>query len=179
MKILTLLLACTVTASHTPTQDVDSPPSVAVCGLGAEFHAGRRAALAEALGEGVLVFRGQPDTRAYLRFQQDKTFWWLTGIESPNVALVMDTRTGEEVLFLPKQSLGSERWEGEKWDVADEWIPGLTGFTDIRQDTKLVSFLKERLEDKPTVWISKEPHVELAGCYDRAEPYDKLSLIHI
>ena len=173
MKILTLLLACTVTASHTLTQDVDSPPSVAVCGLGAEFHAGRRAALAEALGEGVLVFRGQPDTRAYLRFQQDKTFWWLTGIESPNVALVMDTRTGEEVLFLPKQNLGSERWEGEKWDVADEWIPGLTGFTDIRQDTKLVSFLKERLEDKPTVWISKEPHVELAGCYDRAEPYDK------
>ncbi len=172
MKTLTLLLAFALSASQTLTQEVDAPPSGVVCGLGAEFHAGRRAALAESVGEGVLIFRGQPDTRAYLRFQQDKTFWWLTGIESPNVALVIDTRTGEEVLFLPKQNLGSERWEGEKWDVGDEWVAGLTGFSDIRQDTKLVSFLKERLADKPTVWISKEPHVELAGCYDRAAPYD-------
>lgn len=172
MKTITLLLAFALTAPEITKQDVEAPPSGVVCGLGAEFHAGRRAALAEAVGEGVLVFRGQPDTRAYLRFQQDKTFWWLTGIESPNVALVIDTRTGEEVLFLPKQNLGSERWEGEKWDVGDEWVAGLTGFSDIRQDTKLVSFLKERLADKPTVWISKEPHVELAGCYDRAAPYD-------
>ena len=172
MKTITLLLAFALTAPEITKQDVGAPPSGVVCGLGAEFHAGRRAALAESVGEGVLIFRGQPDTRAYLRFQQDKTFWWLTGIESPNVALVIDTRTGEEVLFLPKQNLGSERWEGEKWDVGDEWVAGLTGFSDIRQDTKLVSFLKERLADKPTVWISKEPHVELAGCYDRAAPYD-------
>jgi Xaa-Pro aminopeptidase len=172
MKILSLLLAFALTAPEIMKQDVEAPPSGAVCGLGAEFHAGRRAALAEAVGEGVLIFRGRPDTRAYLRFQQDKTFWWLTGIESANVALVMDTRTGEEVLFLPKQSLGSERWEGEKWDAGDEWVAGLTGFSDIRQDTKLASFLKERLADKPAVWISKEPHVELAGCYDRAAPYD-------
>jgi Xaa-Pro aminopeptidase len=172
MKTITLLLAFALTAPEITKQDQEAPPSGVVCGLGAEFHAGRRAALAESVGEGVLVFRGQPDTRAYLRFQQDKTFWWLTGIESPNVALVIDTRTGEEVLFLPKQNLGSERWEGEKWDVGDEWVAGLTGFSDIRQDTKLVSFLKERLADKPTVWISKEPHVELAGCYDRAAPYD-------
>ena len=173
MKLTSTLIAIALLAPQALSQSKSVAPNPTTCGLGAEFHAGRRAALAEAVGEGVLVFRGQPDTRAYRRFQQDKTFWWLTGIESPNAALVMDTRTGEEVLFLAKQNLGNERWEGEKWDASDEWVREASGFTDVRQNTKLVSYLKERLEDKPTVWISKEPHVELAGCYDRAAPYDR------
>lgn len=172
MTCLTLLLALPLFVSQAPVQDA-APPSGVSCGLGSVFHAGRRAALADAVGEGVLVFRGQPDTRAYRRFHQDKSFWWLTGIESPNAALVMDTRTGEEVLFLAKQNLGSERWEGEKWDASDAWVQRLSGFRDVRPNTQLVGFLEERLEDKPTVWITKEPHVELAGCYDRAEPFNR------
>ena len=34
-------------------------------------------------GEEVLVFRGMPDTRENTAFRQDKTFWYLTGVESP------------------------------------------------------------------------------------------------
>ena len=173
MKFTALLLSVLIFAPEGAAQETSVVASPTSCGLGSAFHSGRRQALAEAVGEGVLVFRGMPDTRAYRRFQQDKTFWWLTGIETPNAAIVMDTRTKEEVLFLPKQNLGLERWEGEKWDAGDEWVAEVSGFTDIRPGTQLVSFLKERLADKPTVWISKEPHVELAGCYDRAAPYDR------
>ena len=94
MKLTSTLIAIALLAPQALSQSKFVVPNPTTCGLWAEFHAGRRAALAEAVGEGVLVFRGQPDTRAYRRFQQDKTFWWLTGIESPNAALVMDTRTG-------------------------------------------------------------------------------------
>ena len=173
MKYIALLLSLLLSAPQESPQEAPLVASPTSCGLGAAFHAGRRAALAEAVGEGVLVFRGMPNTRTYRRFHQDKTFWWLTGIETPNAAIVMDTRTKEEVLFLPKQNLGLERWEGEMWDAGDEWVSEVSGFTDIRPSTQITSFLKERLADKPTVWISKEPHVELAGCYDRAGPYDR------
>ena len=173
MKYIALLLSLLLSAPQELPQEAPLVASPTSCGLGAAFHAGRRAALAEAVGEGVLVFRGMPNTRTYRRFHQDKTFWWLTGIETPNAAIVMDTRTKEEVLFLPKQNLGLERWEGEMWDAGDEWVSEVSGFTDIRPSTQITSFLKERLADKPTVWISKEPHVELAGCYDRAGPYDR------
>ena len=61
-----------------------------VCGLGADFHAARRVALRESLKEGVLVLRGLPPSRGNLTFRQDKNFWWLTGVESPNVAFAMD-----------------------------------------------------------------------------------------
>ena len=173
MKITALTLAVLASAPQASAQELSPVASPTTCGLGSAFHAGRRQALAESVGEGVLVFRGMPNTRSYRRFHQDKTFWWLTGIETPNAAIVMDTRTNEEVLFLPKQNLGLERWEGEMWDAGDEWVSEVSGFTDIRPSTQITSFLKERLADKPTVWISKEPHVELAGCYDRAEPYDR------
>ena len=51
-----------------------------VCGLGAEFHGGRRAELRSRLGEGLVLVRGLPETRGYHAFRQDKTFWYLTGV---------------------------------------------------------------------------------------------------
>jgi len=148
-------------------------PEGQACGLGSAFHSGRRAALREAVGEGWLVFRGMPQTRDYLPFRQDKAFWYLTGVESENAALVMDAATGREVLFLPAASPMLEVWEGEKWDVGDAWVPGLTGIDEVRDEADLEEFLDEVLEEDATVWISLAAHVELAGCYDRAEPFDR------
>lgn len=143
------------------------------CGLGKDFHMGRRAALREAVGEGVMVFRGMGDTRDYLAFRQDKTFWYLTGIESPNVVLVMNAKTGDEILYLPKHSSRGETWEGEKWDSSDDWVSGLTGFEDVRDASNLMGDLKVMLAGADSVWTSLAPHVELAGCRDRAQPDDR------
>ena len=147
-------------------------PEGVLCGLGKDFHAGRRAALRAAVGEGLMVFRGLADTRDYGAFQQDKVFWYLTGVESPNATLVMDAGTGMEVLYLPKKSRRLEAWEGEMWDAGDEWVTELTGFADVRERGELKDDLEEWLVEDAVVWSSLSPHVELSGCRDRAMPYD-------
>jgi len=160
----------------------DTQPEVVVnprhCGLGAAFHAGRRQKLVEGLrvqseGGAVVLVRGLPATRDYGRFQQDKTFWYLTGVESPNATLLIDVKSGASTLFLPARSTANERWEGEIWDAEDAWVKDVTGFTDVRPANELVATLKEMTSAAKLVWISKEPWVALSGCADRALPYDR------
>lgn len=143
------------------------------CGLGKEFHAGRRAELARRLKSGVVIVRGLPDTRDYTVFRQDKNFWYLTGIESPNATLVMDIEGGTTTLFLPTRKEGNESWEGEKWDHEDPWVAELCGIADVRPTGELLDSLKDLMPAGRKVWITKEPHLALSGCYDRAEPYDR------
>lgn len=143
-----------------------------VCGLGKDFHAGRRRALAAELKTGLVLARGLPETRDYVVFRQDKNFWYLTGVESPNATLLIDIDKGSEILFLPKHNRGLESWEGERWDCDDPWIKSLTGFTDVRPHSDLIATLKELIPEGRKVWVNSEPHVALSGCYDRAEPYD-------
>lgn len=150
-----------------------------VCGLGAEFHATRRAALRESLKEGVLVVRGLPPSRGNLTFRQDKNFWWLTGVESPNVAFAMDIESGHEVLFVYKPSAWKERWEGEIWDSDDAWVSELTGIEDVRPTADLLDVVEEMLgpetsgEAPRRLWTNLGAHIGLAGSYDSAGPYDR------
>jgi Xaa-Pro aminopeptidase len=163
-----------ISALGLPTQVADSnPPADIRCGLGKEFHGARRAALSTKLEKGLVLVRGLGPTRGYTRFHQDKAFWYLTGIESPDAALVMDLERGEEWLFLPARNPGLEAWDGEMWDVWDAWVPGLSGLDRIRPIGELLSFLGERTKEGSLVWISKQPHIELSGCHDRAIPADR------
>src|SRR5262245_13681766 len=116
-----------------------------VCGLGKEFHAGRRKELLKRAGKELLVFRGIARTRANLTFRQDKNFWYLTGVESPGAALVLDGKGDKEILFLPDQDLAKEGWNGEIWDARDEWVKELTGFKDVRPAEELVGVLEKLL----------------------------------
>jgi Xaa-Pro aminopeptidase len=173
MKLLLSLLAV-ASVGFAPAQEKPVIPEGQVCGLGKAFHAGRRAALVAAIGEkeGVVLVRGLPDTRAYTRFEQDKTFWYLTGVESPNAALLIDLKSARSILFLPKASKMKESWEGEIWDASDAWVPELTGVSEVRVASGLEQALTELAPKGSTVWISKEPWIELAGCADRAVPAD-------
>jgi Xaa-Pro aminopeptidase len=186
---LVLLLAAwpqPVAAARTGSSDTSSEAQaiapaagqehVRRCGLGAAFHGGRRALLAATLKaetpNGLVLVRGLPAPRDYERFQQDKTFWYLTGVESPNAALVLDLATGDEILFLPRPNAMTERWSGEQWDCEDAWVRTVTGFRDVRPHSELVGLLKERTANAQVVWISQEPWITLAGCHDMAGPYD-------
>jgi Xaa-Pro aminopeptidase len=165
------LMALVLTPSFVPV--TPPPPEGPTCGLGASFHSGRRAELLRHAKDGLLLFRGLPETRAYLEFRQDKTFWYLTGVESPGAALLMDAKSGRQVLFLPRPNPGKESWEGEIWDSGDSWVKELTGFEDVRPAGELMQVLEEWTVDEKTIWISKHPHVATAGCFDRAGPFDR------
>ena len=179
MKLL-LLFALAFSAVLPSSQDKPAAPaSVAipegmVCGLGKSFHAGRRAALLEALGakEGIVLVRGLPDVRTNVRFTQDKTFWYLTGVESANAALILDVKSARSILFLPKGSKGKESWEGELWDADDAWVPELSGISEVRKTSDLEKTLVELAPKGSTCWISKEPWIDLSGSADEAGPYD-------
>lgn len=164
-----LLLAAPQEPAHAPP----TPPLNVRCGLGAEFHGGRRDALAQKLGgEGVLVLRGMNETRDYTRFHQDKTFWYLTGVESPDAAFAMDLETGRQVLFLPPHDQRYEIWNGERWDADDRWVTPLTGIDEIRSSAEMEEVLDEMIDEGERVWISYHPWVTLSGGYDRATPAD-------
>ena len=117
--------------------------------------------------------RGEPGPRENVAFRQDKNFWWLTGVESPDVALLMDLDSGREVLFVARPSAFKERWEGEIWDTADSWIPELTGFEEVRPVGDLLEVLDEALgEEKRKLWTSRASSILLSGSYDAAGPHD-------
>jgi len=194
--ILTSLILFAV--PQEPAQVPPTPPPNVRCGLGAEFHAGRRAALAEKLGkEGVLVLRGMNETRDYTRFHQDKTFWYLTGVESPDAIFVMDLETGREVLFLPPRDENYEIWNGERWDAEDRWVTPLSGIEEVRSGGEpkrsqargendaqvstgeLEEVLDEMVEEGERVWVSYHPWVTLSGGYDRAQPADIQTAWHL
>ncbi len=147
-----------------------------VCGLGKEFHAGRRAELMKRVGPELMVFRGLSEPHENLSFRQDKTFWYLTGVESANAALVLDGKSKRGILFLPERSdelAQSESWEGEKWDSSDEWVSELTGFDEIKSTESLVATVKELLDGRTKIGVSLHPTIVLAGSYDAAGPADE------
>ena len=153
----------------------------AVCGLGRDWHAGRRAELARRLETGIVVLRGLPDPRASVAFRQDKNFWYLTGIESPDVALLLDLDRGEEVLFVAKPSAFKESWAGEIWDADDAWVRDLTGIEDVRANDAgrganraLLEALDAMVEAQPgrPIWTIQTGWIGLSGAYDSSVPYD-------
>lgn len=179
MKLLVFaLLSCVTFASQSaPAPDVlsvertgDGKPK---CGLGASFHSGRRAALRQALGSGLVVVRGLPEPRDYVAFRQDKVFWYLTGIESPGAWLVMDCASGREMLLLPDPNRFAEMWEGELWDAGDAWVKELTGFSEVRPARDAPKVIEEWLKDSNVLWVSMHPNLALSGAADRAGPFDR------
>lgn len=147
-----------------------------VCGIGKSFHGGRRAELMKRVGDEVMLFRGLPDARENVAFRQDKTFWYLTGIESPDAALILDGKTDRQILFLPE---GTDRlhrresWEGEIWDAGDDWVSDLTGFEEIRPDEELLEVLKELLDGREKVGVSLHPPIVMSGSYDTAGAHER------
>lgn len=175
--MLLVSIALTLCGFTDPPSGTGGGPSQAVpgelkCGLGKDFHQGRRNALLAEVEEGVVLFRGLGDTRGYEPFHQDKVFWYLTGVESPNAALLMDKSSGRQILFLPEVSEMSEMWEGEKWDMKDRWVKGLTGFNEILPERDLLGVLEELTAKEKTVWTAQHPHITLAECFDRARPFN-------
>ncbi len=143
-----------------------------VCGLGKEFHAGRRAELMQRTGDELLVFRGLAGSRENLAFRQDKNFWYLTGIESPGAALVLDGKNKTAILFLPEQDLGRESWDGEVWDAQDEWVKKLTGFEEVRASEELVKVLEKMLDGRKSLGTNLGASIVLAGSHDAAGPFE-------
>ena len=119
-----------------------SSPRAERMGYAPEEFATRRQRLAGVLESGTLVMFGAASSAPGLRFRQDNDFFYLTGNESLNAALVMDGATGEAHLFLPKLSAREIRYEGPNW-MEDPDATRTYGFTSIQPLQALHEFLTQ------------------------------------
>jgi Xaa-Pro aminopeptidase len=98
-----------------------------------EAYRERRQRLAERVGEGTIVLWGAGDERGYGdvgTFRQQPDFFYLTGVELPNAALVLRPQEQYEALFLPQRNPNIERWTGPKWGPDDDAATAL-GFDNL------------------------------------------------
>jgi len=95
----------------------------------------RRAKLMEQIGDGVAIMQGAELPEAFVKFRQDNNFYYLTGVEMPNAALILDGKTKTSTLFVPDKIPG---------DIKDEAriLPGAPSATLYKMDAvrSMVSF---------------------------------------
>ena len=120
-----------------------SSPAAERMGYRPEEFTARRQRLATALQRGTLVMFGATSPAEGLRFRQDNDFFYLTGNESLNAALVMDAATGESHLFVPRLSPAEIRYEGPNW-LEEPNAARTHGFTSIQPLQGLDEFLARR-----------------------------------
>lgn len=124
-----------------------------------EEFAARRQRIAKVLQRGTLVMFGATTPAPGLRFRQDNDFFYLTGNESLNAALVMDAATGDAHLFLPKLTAGEIRYEGPNW-LEESNAARTYGFASIQPLQALHEFLARRrgVPGADTVWTRLSEH---------------------
>jgi Xaa-Pro aminopeptidase len=116
---------------------------------GPEVFQKRRKALARALdGSPVLIF-GAETVQAYDPFRQSNRFYYLTGVEEPNAALLLVPAEKREVLFLEPADPRMLRWTGPRMEPGRE-ARKKTGFEEIRLRDELPDVLDRLFMGKPS-----------------------------
>lgn len=77
----------------------------------------RRKKLSAQVGKGIILLMGNEDSSMNFAdniypFRQDSTFIYYAGIDIPGLALILDTETGEEMLFGREASIDDIIWTG-------------------------------------------------------------------
>lgn len=91
----------------------------------ASTYTSRRKRLCEALGNGQILLLGNNDTgmnysgNTY-HFRQDSTFLYFTGIDRAGLAAVIDTQTGETIVFGNELDMDDIVWTGELPTIAEQ-----------------------------------------------------------
>ncbi len=111
---------------------VSSPAAANRRGYPPEEFIARRKALAEKLGgRGIVLLMGKTMPAVVGRFVQDNDFYYFTGNEDLNAALLMNAATGATTLFLPRQDASELRSDGPNW-LSDADAPKKWGFDAIQ-----------------------------------------------
>ncbi|MGH7476904.1 MAG: aminopeptidase P N-terminal domain-containing protein [Longimicrobiales bacterium] len=124
--------------------------------LPAEEFARRRQALLERMGSGIAVLTGEPAIPTHRRFLQDHNFWYLTGVEAPNAALILDAGTGEAHLFVPRQSAREAQWEGAELQPNAETAE-VTGIANVHAREEFDGVLRGLVAEANALWLPHDP----------------------
>lgn len=64
-------------------------------------------------------------------FRQDSNFWYLTGINEPDLVLLIDTSNGDERLLLPAQNDYQKEWDGENETLTFKKVSGIQQYDSL------------------------------------------------
>lgn len=133
----------------------------------AEFFEGNRARLREIFtGTAPIVVTAngqlQRSGDTTFPFQQDTNFWYLTGIDEPDVILVMDK--AKEYLIVPPRSEFQDIFDGY---VSHESLGRLAGITEVLAQKEGWKRLNSRLKKAKHVatLAANPPYIETYGMY--------------
>lgn len=144
LALMVVVVATAVLSLTLSAERIGYPP--------AEFAA-RRTALAKELAKGTVVLFGRAEPQAGIRFRQDNDFFYFTGNEDLNAAVVINAATGSSVLYLPHQTAGDIRANGKNW-LEDAEAGKRAGFNAVRPIDELSSvFARVAGSPDPTLWL--------------------------
>src|SRR5581483_2821631 len=135
--------------------------------LSSSFFAGNRARLRQLFtGTAPIAITAngrlqQTSDEAYA-FTQDSNFWYLTGIDDPDVILVMEQN--KEYLILPERTAVSEIFDGA---INTDRICSISGITDVYSEKEGWKYLGSRLKRLRHVATlgANPPYMETFGMY--------------
>lgn len=135
--------------------------------FGSEFFAGNRERLRQLFtGTAPIVITAngllQRATSEPYRFQQDGSFWYLTGIDEPDLVLVMDK--GREYLIVPGREASREAFDGA---LNFEQLAQRSGIADVRGEKDGWKQLESRVKKVHHVatLAANPPYIESLGMY--------------
>jgi len=121
-------------------------------------YAARRQRLLAKLDAPVVLFgyTGKENTLEFLRFQQEEDFYYLTGHNEENAALVLVPSSGSaparEILFLPPKNPRAENWNGSRLSAADSGIEQTTGFREVKPFSDLSTVVAQLAKASPRLY---------------------------
>jgi Xaa-Pro aminopeptidase len=131
----------------------------------AEF-ARHRAALYERIGDNVAVVFGAYSRGDNLRFRQDNRFYYLTGVEQPFCALLLNGKEDKTTLFLAQRRPGRSQSSADALVQLKVRVQEDYGIEDVGLYAELESVLKSLIPEGGTVLTVPAPEETIAGSED-------------
>jgi Xaa-Pro aminopeptidase len=136
--------------------------------INAAFYTKNRKNLSEKLPNSLIVLSAhslmQYSADTSYPFRQDSNFYYLTGINEPDLVLVIDTKKMTSILLLPAQSEYQKHWDGEH---DTEKLKKISGVDTIQNNEVLEQLVKDAIAQGKSIGYVKatEERIEPYGIY--------------
>jgi Xaa-Pro aminopeptidase len=139
-----------------------------------DYH-DRRARLVRETGDGLVVLLGydeQDVAASTTQFRQNENFYYLTGWNQPNAALLLIPKPAKasgaaqpaemerEILFIPPRNYAQEKWTGSQLGPDDPDARSKTGFQEVESLNLFPHELQEALKKFPKIYTELTPEPE-------------------
>ncbi|GAA4832745.1 aminopeptidase P family protein [Algivirga pacifica] len=125
------------------------------------IYQNRRGILSKNIQDGILVFPanrelGMNFADNVYHFRQDSTFLYYFGIDQPDIVGVLDTDTGEEIIFGDELSIDAIIWMGALETLASKCEKA--GIKDVRPKKELAPFLEKAKRNQAIHYLPPYRH---------------------